>query len=625
MRTLIQKSKATQQTSHIKSKKSSGAFPKQCRDVISILRLQRTIGNQPGLRLLSSATLNSNACSVTNSSTGLAQDSSKIPIQATALNNVQTKLKVNVRGNQYEQEAERISEQVMSMPEPHPQHQATSGLSWRKYRKEHGAKVHLQTVSGQKHDTIEVTVPPIVEEVLSSPGKPLDLRTREFVESRFGYDFSKVRLHTDSPAAKSARALGARAYTVGNNIVFGTNQYMPGTTLGRRLLAHELTHVLQQSDATNLGSFQNTSVLVQRVVSEEERRDAAQRVGELQIEVAGIERMVEWHQESQSEEEELHYSLWAAAVEDMIIALRALARGEEREDGRRYLGQSIAQLVQEAERSVGDAAIGEVAAHESEVDLSHLETALRIQIAHAALAHESEIHRGDADAAAGASIVQAFLTEKLALVRRMIRGDASARRELGSLRGMPGDIIQRWVRAASAGLRERISDRTIEEEVVILQQRVADVQQRLQRLERLLALAEDIFRSAAAEGAALTTCMEGVATLGRAVGAMRNAATAPIWLMAVRVINVRYNIYGGIWAPGQAFALMRENFSRIAQYRELLAQFIETRDDREQNQDVVFLMENGLNGVRDEANAVANEMAAILARLNELGTQGAPE
>jgi hypothetical protein len=89
-------------------------------------------------------------------------------------------------------------------------------------------------------------VPPIVHEVLSSPGRPLDAATRAFMEPRFGHDFGQVRVHTDARAAESARAVNALAYTVGRDVVFGTGQYEQGTIEGRRLLAHELTHVVQQ-------------------------------------------------------------------------------------------------------------------------------------------------------------------------------------------------------------------------------------------------------------------------------------------------------------------------------------------------------------------------------------------
>lgn len=89
-------------------------------------------------------------------------------------------------------------------------------------------------------------VPPIVHEVLQSPGQPLDHATREFMEPRFGHDFSKVRVHTDAKAAESARAVNARAYTVGGDVVFGAGQYSSITSGGQQLLAHELTHTIQQ-------------------------------------------------------------------------------------------------------------------------------------------------------------------------------------------------------------------------------------------------------------------------------------------------------------------------------------------------------------------------------------------
>jgi len=90
------------------------------------------------------------------------------------------------------------------------------------------------------------SVPPIVHDALSSSGKPLDAGTRAFMEPRFGHDFSQVRVHTDARAAESARAVNALAYTVGRDVVFGARQYEPGTSEGRRLMAHELTHVVQQ-------------------------------------------------------------------------------------------------------------------------------------------------------------------------------------------------------------------------------------------------------------------------------------------------------------------------------------------------------------------------------------------
>jgi hypothetical protein len=90
------------------------------------------------------------------------------------------------------------------------------------------------------------SAPPIVHDVLSDPGRPLDAATRAFFEPRFGRDFSGVRIHTDARAAESAQALGALGYSHGQEIVFGPGQYAPAAPGGRRLLAHELAHVTQR-------------------------------------------------------------------------------------------------------------------------------------------------------------------------------------------------------------------------------------------------------------------------------------------------------------------------------------------------------------------------------------------
>jgi hypothetical protein len=92
-------------------------------------------------------------------------------------------------------------------------------------------------------------VPDVVHEVLAAPGRLLDAPTRTFMERRFAHDFGRVRVHTDARAAQSADTLHARAYTVGSDVVFAANQYSPATPAGRRLLAHELTHVVQQGGA----------------------------------------------------------------------------------------------------------------------------------------------------------------------------------------------------------------------------------------------------------------------------------------------------------------------------------------------------------------------------------------
>ncbi len=89
-------------------------------------------------------------------------------------------------------------------------------------------------------------IPPIVNDVLASPGRPLDAPTRDFMESRFGHDFGDVRIHDDGPAAESAHTVNAHAYTVGQDIAFASGKYDPHSESGKHLLAHELAHTVQQ-------------------------------------------------------------------------------------------------------------------------------------------------------------------------------------------------------------------------------------------------------------------------------------------------------------------------------------------------------------------------------------------
>jgi hypothetical protein len=92
--------------------------------------------------------------------------------------------------------------------------------------------------------------PQVVHEVLANTGMPLDSRTRGMFESSFGQDFSQVRIHTGPRAAEAAEAVAARAFTVGSDIVFGAGEHQPGSTESTRLIAHELTHVVQQGQPT---------------------------------------------------------------------------------------------------------------------------------------------------------------------------------------------------------------------------------------------------------------------------------------------------------------------------------------------------------------------------------------
>jgi hypothetical protein len=110
----------------------------------------------------------------------------------------------------------------------------------------------LQRKASSNEDVNEI--PQSVHQVLRSPGQALDDSTRAYMEPRFGQDFSGVRVHADAHAAESARAVHAHAYTVGRDVVFGAGQFAPRTSAGRELLAHELTHVVQQGGQDHRGS-----------------------------------------------------------------------------------------------------------------------------------------------------------------------------------------------------------------------------------------------------------------------------------------------------------------------------------------------------------------------------------
>lgn len=121
---------------------------------------------------------------------------------------------------------------------------------------------------------LKAAVPAIVQETLRSSGQPLDAGVRSFMEPRFGHDFSRVRVHTDERAAQSARAVNALAYTVGRDVVFGAGQYAPQTSEGRKLIAHELTHTVQQS-FTNHHAVDSLSVSSANDAGEREAEQAA--------------------------------------------------------------------------------------------------------------------------------------------------------------------------------------------------------------------------------------------------------------------------------------------------------------------------------------------------------------
>ena len=227
----------------------------------AVSRLQRAIGNQNALRFL------------------------------------QTKLAINQPGDRYEQAADHMADAVVqSEGGPAPcacestGNPCTECASKRLQRMDadvaHGIPLSTrQDAIGadMKQESCGVAgteAPPVVHQALTETGRPLDADTRAFMEPRFGHDFSGVRVHTGSLARESARAVGARAYTVGRDIVFAGGEHAPESPMGRRLLAHELSHVVQQGAAS--GAFHADGILQRQPAPAQVTQSPAQADEELE-------------------------------------------------------------------------------------------------------------------------------------------------------------------------------------------------------------------------------------------------------------------------------------------------------------------------------------------------------
>jgi hypothetical protein len=157
---------------------------------------------------------------------------------------IQAKLKVGQPNDKYELEADRMADQVMRMSEPGIQRKCKECME----EDEEGTLRRTQT-----NNQMPAVTPNIESGInsLKGSGQPLPEATRSFFEPRFGTDFSHVKVHNDARAADTAKSVNAHAFTIGRDVVFGVGQYTPGTAAGRSLLAHELTHVVQQGPAVD--------------------------------------------------------------------------------------------------------------------------------------------------------------------------------------------------------------------------------------------------------------------------------------------------------------------------------------------------------------------------------------
>jgi hypothetical protein len=177
---------------------------------------------------------------------------------------VQSKLAIGQANDPLEHEADRIADQVMQAPTSEPViGNAPLQLSrmCADCKAEDEAQM-LQTKRASMSEPAAGYALDAASKAIGSPGQPLDASARTYFEPRFAYDFSQVRIHSDGLAHDAATAVNAKAYTVGSHVVFAAGQYAPHAREGRQLLAHELTHVVQQSGGKALRSTSPVSTAV---------------------------------------------------------------------------------------------------------------------------------------------------------------------------------------------------------------------------------------------------------------------------------------------------------------------------------------------------------------------------
>lgn len=258
---------------------------------------------------------------------------------------LQAKLSINQPGDVYEQEADRVAEQVMRMPDPVLQRKCP------KCDEDEKKVLQAKNSSGKVPAALNQNISPLVNEVLHSPGQPLDFPTRAFMEKRFGHDFSRVRVHSGETAEQSARDMRALAYTMGHDIVFGMGRFSPGTHEGRRLIAHELTHVVQQRQ----GAYPKLQRSALRDFNDEDVKHDPSKLTDAQIEAtrefkAYMDSKLKWQWQYKVTREE--------ALLACRLVIRRMREGEaviwERDAGD-FLNRARKQLgtLKETEKLVG--------------------------------------------------------------------------------------------------------------------------------------------------------------------------------------------------------------------------------------------------------------------------------
>jgi hypothetical protein len=281
MRAFALQQKATQRIKPAESTTPSRAHFARSPELNSRL-FQRTIGSHAVQRIFEQPKLdNREGFSGSEEVSRFGHDFSRIPIYGKISKNSQAQITISRPTDTDEQEADRVSEQVMRMPDAELRVSPAISRLQREpvdldiepqiFDEEEPPRVetelgHGPPVDRQPAESSARNAPsPLPRELgVSSPGEPLPTAVRAEFEARFGRDLSMVRFHSGPDATRSALFLNARAYTTGSHVVFGTNQYSPGSHAGRLLLAHELTHVVQQAATPGSRGRAGSGPVIQR-------------------------------------------------------------------------------------------------------------------------------------------------------------------------------------------------------------------------------------------------------------------------------------------------------------------------------------------------------------------------
>lgn len=276
MYTFAQEPKANQQTTSAKSPTLGLVRFGQGHAVNPTLHLQRTIGNQAVQQLLERRTEDIKGDSPATDFTRHGHDSSQVQMNSKLPLKIQTKLTVSTPTDKYEQEADQVADAVMA-GKTLPVGRISQGVQRKLYRVElrpedmvdsmvpgtelpqAGSPEEVQRSASKETATVSPDFEQSLRQGTQCGGEALSSSTQSFMGSQFGRNFSSVRVHSDTRANSLAREVNARAFTLNNEIFFAKSQYQPDSQEGRHLLAHELTHVVQQSEGRLSRQIQRTT------------------------------------------------------------------------------------------------------------------------------------------------------------------------------------------------------------------------------------------------------------------------------------------------------------------------------------------------------------------------------